>query len=153
MIIWQASESGRYNHKSDDANTDFKDPRDGKIIKRTLDPFFQSWGQTTTNVKGEYEFKTIVPGFYPADLANNWFRPPHIHYMVSATGYQQLVTQMYFRGNAIKDNAFIQELNEADFILQGQNLSDDQREKLVVDFNEVIDSDMLAGNFDITITR
>lgn len=153
IIIWQASESGRYNHKGDDANTDFADPRNGKIIKRTLDPYFQSWGQTTTNTKGEYEFKTIVPGFYPADLTNGWYRPPHIHFMVSATGFPQFVTQMYFRGDLIKDNDFVQELNEADFLLQGNNLSADQRENLVVDFIAIQDSEELEGKFDLNISR
>ena len=153
IIIWQASESGRYNHKGDAANTDFKDPRDGKLIKRTLDPFFQSWGQATTNEKGEYEFKTIVPGFYPADLQNGWYRPPHIHFMVAATGFTQFVTQMYFRSDAIKDNDFIQELNEKDFLLQGNNLTDAQREELIVDFNEQKDMEELVGTFDLKISR
>ena len=153
IIIWQASESGRYNHKGDDANTDFKDPRDGKLIKRTLDPFFQSWGQTTSGPNGEYEFKTIVPGFYPADLQNAWYRPPHIHFMVSAMGFPQFVTQTYFRGEKIKDNDFVQELNAQDFLLQGGNLTNDQREKLIVDFEPIANSEELAGTFDITISK
>ena len=153
IIVWQASESGRYNHKGDAANTDFKDPRDGKLIKRTLDPYFQSWGQTTTNELGEYEFKTIVPGFYPADLNNGWYRPPHIHFMVSAMGFPQFVTQMYFRGEMIKDNEFVQELNEVDFLLQGANLTPVQREKLIVDFEPMIDSEELTGKFDLVIAK
>jgi protocatechuate 3,4-dioxygenase beta subunit len=153
IIIWQASESGRYNHKGDDANQDFQDPRNGKTISRKLDPYFQSWGQTTTNDKGEYEFKTIVPGFYPADLQNGWYRPPHIHFMVSAMGFTQFVTQMYFRGDAIKDNQFNQQLNEADFLLQGGNLTNTQRENLIVDFSEVDGQDELEGQFDLVISR
>lgn len=153
IIIWQASESGRYNHKGDAANTDFKDPRDGKIIKRALDPHFQSWGQTTTNAKGAYEFKTIVPGFYPADVQNGWYRPPHIHFMVMATGYPQFVTQMYFRGDLIKDNEFIQELNNADLLLQGNNLTEQQREDLIVDFSPNFSGKELVGQFDLNIKR
>ena len=152
IIIWQASESGRYNHKGDSANQDFADPRTGKMIKRTLDPYFQSWGQTTTNAKGEYEFKTIVPGFYPADLNNGWYRPPHIHFMVSAMGFPQFVTQMYFRSEKIKDNEFIQELNEKDFLLQGNNLTTEQRKKLVVEFKENLNSELI-GKFDIALKR
>ncbi len=153
IIIWQASESGRYNHKGDSANSDFKDPRSGKLIKRTLDPFFQSWGQTTTNEHGEYEFKTIVPGFYPADLNAGWYRPPHIHFMVSATGYPQFVTQMYFEGEAIADNAFIQELNEKDFLLQTNSITPAQRKELVVSFDSGLRGKELIGQFDITIKR
>lgn len=153
IIVWQASASGRYNHKGDAANTDFADPRTGQIIQRTLDPFFQSWGQTTTNEKGEYQFKTIVPGFYPADLNNGWYRPPHIHFMVSATGFNQFVTQMYFRSDEIEDNDFIQELNTKDFLLQGNNLSEQQRQELVVDFIKKKDQQELEGVFDITLSR
>lgn len=153
IIIWQASESGRYNHKGDAANQDFLDPRDGKKIQRKLDPYFQSWGQTTTGENGEYEFKTIVPGFYPADLQNAWYRPPHIHFMVSATGYPQFVTQMYFRSELIKDNEFIQELNEKDFLLQGGNLTAEQRENLIVDFASQGNDPVLVGEFDLNITK
>lgn len=151
IIIWQASESGRYNHKGDAANQDFADPRDGKTIKRKLDPFFQSWGQTTTNEDGEYEFKTIVPGFYPADLSSGWYRPPHIHFMVAATSFQQFVTQMYFRGAEIKDNEFIQELNQKDLLLQSQALSEQQKQGLVVDFLPQKNRPELVGEFSITL--
>ena len=153
IIIWQASESGRYNHKGDSANQDFKDPRNGKIIKRTLDPYFQCWGQTTTNDKGEYEFKTIVPGFYPADLNSGWYRPPHIHFMVSAMGFPQFVTQTYFNSELIEDNEWIQELNEKDFLLQGNNLSAVQRKALIVDYKAVPHRQELMGEFDITLSR
>ncbi|MEM7646234.1 MAG: protocatechuate 3,4-dioxygenase [Pseudomonadota bacterium] len=151
VIIWQASASGRYNHKGDSANQDFKDPRTGKIIERRLDPSFQSWGQATTDKNGRYEFKTIVPGFYPADLQGGWYRPPHIHFMVSATGRPQFVTQMYFRGEEILDNEFVQELNQADFLLQGKNLTLEQREKLIVDFEAKENAEELFGSFDLNI--
>ncbi|MCB0412370.1 MAG: hypothetical protein KDD22_07580 [Bdellovibrionales bacterium] len=152
LIIWQASESGRYNHRGDMDNADFEDPRTGKIIHRTLDPYFQSWGQTKTNAQGEYFFKTIVPGFYPADLTSKWYRPPHIHFMVSALGHPQLVTQMYFRSPEIADNDFIQELNSKDFILQSKSLTENQREHLVVEFQTGSfngESNLLVGEFNL----
>ena len=37
--------------------------------------------------------------------------------MISATGYPQLVTQMYFDGDKIANNDWIQELNTKDFLL------------------------------------
>ncbi|MGE3973935.1 MAG: hypothetical protein AB7F59_05345 [Bdellovibrionales bacterium] len=150
IVIWQASESGRYNHKGDSENHDFRDPRDGKIVKRTLDQHFQSWGRTTTNQNGDYKFKTIVPGFYPADLQAQWYRPPHIHFMISATGFPQLVTQMYFRGEKLVENDWIQELNKKDFLLQDGSLTEEQRNKLVVNFVEQADKN-LVGRFDITL--
>jgi protocatechuate 3,4-dioxygenase beta subunit len=151
LVLWQAAHSGRYNHKGDSENHDFTHPVTGQIIKRTHDPSFQYWGRALTNAKGEYLFKTIVPGFYPADLAQGWYRPPHLHLMVTATGYPQLVTQMYFRGEKIVDNAWIQDLNQKDLLLQGRNLSSEQREKLVVDFKQV--NDELIGQFDINLQK
>jgi len=71
-------------------------------------------------------------------------------------GYPQFVTQMYFRSELIKENEFLQELNKQDLLLQSDSISEQQREKLVVEFTE--DStgerlDGLVGNFDITLTR
>lgn len=154
LIIWQASESGRYNHKGDAANPDFVHPQTGEVIKRRHDPFFQYWGRAMTDEGGHYEFKTIVPGFYPADLQGGWYRPPHIHFMVAATGYPQFVTQMYFRGDKLKNNSWVQELNSRDLILQDPRLSQQQRDELVVDFKEDPSAgNELVGSFDIKLKR
>ena len=151
LIIWQASASGRYNHRGDAANQSFSHPVTGEVIERSLDPFFQYWGQATSDEKGEYLFKTIVPGFYPADLQSNWYRPPHIHFLVSAMGFPQLVTQMYFRGGEIADNNWIQQLNQRDFLLQNSDMTSEQREKLVVDFKR--EGGHRVGQFDIILNR
>jgi protocatechuate 3,4-dioxygenase beta subunit len=156
IVIWQAAASGRYNHRGDADNHDFEHPVTGEIIKRTHDPYFQYWGRTLTDENGGYNFKTIVPGFYPADLRNKWYRPPHIHFMVSATGYPQFVTQSYFRGEHIVQNDFYQELNERDLLLQSPNLNREQREKLIVDFSPDATgllTDGLLGRFDIQLKR
>lgn len=150
IIIWQASSTGRYNHLGDGENHDFNHPVTGESIKRVLDPNFQYWGRVITNSKGEYMFKTIIPGFYPADLSGGWYRPPHIHFMVSALGKEQLVTQMYFRSRHMKDNEFIQTLNKRDYLLQSGNLSNGQRKKLLVDFKKGSNGN-LEGRFDIQI--
>ena len=76
LIIWQASASGRYNHKGDARNPDFLHPQTGETIQRTPDTSFQYWGKTVTNKQGSYQFKTIVPGFYPADLQMVGTVPP-----------------------------------------------------------------------------
>ncbi len=152
IIIWQAAASGRYNHKGDAQNQDFSHPVTGATLRRTHDPHFQYWGRATTDASGNYSFKTIVPGFYPANLARGWYRPPHIHFLVMATGVAQFVTQMYFRGEQIADNDFVQELNEQDFLLQSSSMTKAQRRALVVDFvanNQ--QQDGLVGKFDITL--
>jgi protocatechuate 3,4-dioxygenase, beta subunit len=151
IVVWQASDSGKYNHNGDGANSTFRHPKTGVLIRRKLDSNFQFWGKIQTNDEGNYVFKTIIPGFYPANLDSGWFRPPHIHFMVTAIGLPQFVTQMYFKGE-IQNSDFIEELNRADPLLQSRSISKEQREKLIVNFN--VDptgqfNDGLVGEFDI----
>tara|TARA_B100000749_G_scaffold280771_1_gene278518 strand:- start:110 stop:883 length:774 start_codon:yes stop_codon:yes gene_type:complete len=152
IVIWQASHTGKYNHLRDGTDTRFQHPETGQWIERELDPSFQFWGQSTSDANGEYAFKTIVPGFYPADLRNRWYRPPHIHFMISAMGFPQLVTQMYFKGEDINNNDFIQELNQKDYLLQDSSLSEEQRNNLVVEFTPNPEG-TLEGTFNITMKR
>ena len=151
IIIWQASTSGRYNHQGDAQSHDFRHPVTQKIIKRTIDPFFQYWGRSVSDVEGKYNFKTIVPGFYPANLDKGWYRPPHIHFLISAVGFPQFVTQMYFKGEQLLENDWIQELNAKDFLLQNSRMTDAQRKKLVVEFSVDNTTNNLAGQFDIAL--
>ena len=74
--IWNANAEGEYD------NTTFK---------------FR--GRYKTGQDGSYRFKTIVPGRY---LNGAEYRPSHIHFQITAPGYQVLVSQIYF-----KDDPFI----------------------------------------------
>ena len=47
--------------------------------------------------KGLYSFKTVMP--VPYGVGNS-MRPAHFHLMITAKGYQPLVTQLYFAGDA-----------------------------------------------------
>jgi protocatechuate 3,4-dioxygenase beta subunit len=126
--IWQACASGRYNNR--------KDPNTAPI-----DPNFKYWGETTTDQNGEYAFKTIIPGAYPADTG--WTRPPHIHFKVAALGHRELVTQMYFKGDP---------LNDADLILG--DIPPAERAGVVVEFLPSpagYEPGSLLGEFDITL--
>ncbi len=98
--IWQACATGRYNHPGDESGLE-------------LDEHFQYWGIAHSDAAGNYGFKTILPGSYPA--GNNWIRPPHIHYKVAKLGFHELITQLYFEGNPH---------NEKDLILQGLPAAD-----------------------------
>ena len=127
--IWQACASGRY-----------KDTKDHNPAP--LDPHFKYWAETFTDAHGDYWFKTIVPGAYPADAG--WMRPPHIHFRVSCPGYQELVTQMYFQESP---------LNAGDLILQA--LEPEQRDALIVDFQPAtpeLEPGSKMGLFNITLT-
>jgi protocatechuate 3,4-dioxygenase beta subunit len=121
--IWQACVTGKYNHPGD--------PNPA-----ALDPNFQYWGRATTNKKGEYFFKTIVPGAYQA--TSTWMRPPHIHFKVHLRGFQELTTQMYWGGNA---------LNQNDRILQ--NMSKAEQEQVVVHFKD--QGGIKTGRFNLTL--
>lgn len=98
--IWQANAKGRYRHPQD-ANP------------APLDPNFQGWAIVLTDENGEFRFKTVMPGSYPA--SSTWVRPPHIHFKISKKGYEELTTQMYFPGEA---------LNEADLLLNQKSPSE-----------------------------
>lgn len=126
--IWQACSSGKYNNP--------KDPNSAP-----LDPHFRYWAETFTDAKGEYGFKTVLPGAYPA--AADWTRPPHIHFRISRLGYRDLVTQMYFKGN---------QYNDGDHILRQIPSAD--RPAVIVDFQpspEGFEPNSLTGIFDITL--
>lgn len=86
--LWQANAAGRYNHPHD-SNT------------APLDPNFQGWAIVQSGAEGGFKFKTIMPGIYPA--AEDWFRPPHIHFKVSKKSYVELITQMYFPGHPLNE--------------------------------------------------
>lgn len=98
--IWQANAKGRYRH-----------PRDPNPAP--LDPNFQGWAIISTNEQGEFRFKTVMPGAYPA--SRNWMRPPHIHFKISKRGYAELTTQMYFPDET---------LNETDLLLKDKKPSE-----------------------------
>ncbi|MEY2924894.1 MAG: hypothetical protein RLZZ337_1442 [Bacteroidota bacterium] len=53
-------------------------------------------GKIQTNNEGFYLFETIKPGKY---LNGNKYRPSHIHFKISASGFSTLTTQLYFSGD------------------------------------------------------
>jgi protocatechuate 3,4-dioxygenase beta subunit len=86
--IWQANAAGRYAHPNDE-NT-----------AAPIDEKFNGFAVTTTGSDGRYAFKTVRPAAYP--VAPGRWRPAHIHFSVTAK-YEQLVTQMYFKGGEFND--------------------------------------------------
>jgi len=124
--IWQACASGKYNHPND-PNT------------AALDPNFQYWGKAVTDKQGQYKFKTVVPGAYPADVG--WIRPPHVHYKVHKLGFHELTTQMYFAGN---------KFNAQDKILL--NIPANERQKVIVNF-KIAPGQIPLGEFNLNLKR
>ncbi len=134
--IWQACASGRYNHPGD-------------VSGLELDPNFQYYGKAVTDSNGSYEFKTILPGHYPAD--ENWIRPPHIHFKVFARGFQDLTSQLYFSGKSVggKKGELIDDLNRKDAILE--KISPSERQRVIIEIPEV--AGLRRGRFDITLRQ
>jgi len=73
--IWHCNTDGEYDNESKD---------------------FNHRGRCFTTDKGEYSFKTILPGKY---LNGDLYRPSHIHYRVTESNHKELVSQIYFKGD------------------------------------------------------
>lgn len=92
--------SGTIRH--DDCKTPYKKAKvelwhcsnDGVYDNSTEE--FRYRGTVYCDDKGKYSFKTILPPPYDA---GGFMRPAHFHMMVTAEGYQSLVTQLYFTGD------------------------------------------------------
>jgi protocatechuate 3,4-dioxygenase beta subunit len=88
--------------KHDDCTTPYKNAKvelwhcdgNGKYDNESTE--FKYRGTVYTDNKGRYTFNTILP--VPYGEGNN-FRPAHFHMMITAEGYQPLVTQLYFVGD------------------------------------------------------
>ena len=123
--VWQANHHGRYAHEAD--------PNPAPI-----DPHFQGWCQFRTDAGGRYRFRTIVPGAYP--VAEDWSRPPHIHFKVALRGYHELTTQMYFGG---------QKLNDVDRLLLA--VPEAERGSLVVGFKSGVNDSLGVPKGEFTL--
>ncbi len=95
LDIWQAKADGIY---------DVQDPN----------AEFELRGRVRTNAKGEYAFASYKPKFYsiPVDgpvgdlvraTGNHHMRPAHMHAIVSAPGYQQVITHVFVEGDPYLD--------------------------------------------------
>ena len=58
-------------------------------------------GYVLSNDDGYFRFSTVHPGHYLLAPGSNNYRASHIHYRVSHSSYQTLVTQQYFTGDKI----------------------------------------------------
>jgi len=94
LDIWQAKADGIY-----DVQTEGE---------------FELRGRVKANAKGEYAFKSYKPKFYsvPVDgpvgeliraTGNHHMRPAHMHAIVSAPGYQQVITHVFVEGDPYLD--------------------------------------------------
>jgi hydroxyquinol 1,2-dioxygenase len=94
LDIWQAKADGIYDLQTDGE--------------------FELRGRVKANEKGEYAFASYKPKFYsiPMDgpvgelvrqTGNHHMRPAHMHAIVSAPGYQQVITHVFVEGDPYLD--------------------------------------------------
>lgn len=78
MEIWQCDENRVYDNISDE---------------------FKYRGSQKTGVDGKYHFIGMHPIPYPAGENSDLWRPAHIHLLISGEGQQDLITQIYLKGD------------------------------------------------------
>jgi protocatechuate 3,4-dioxygenase beta subunit len=92
VAVWQTGADGLYDIQVDAAGTDYR-------------------GVFTTDAEGNYALRTVRPLGYSIpmdgpvgklvhDQGRHGMRPAHIHFLVSAPGYRELVTALYVKGDA-----------------------------------------------------
>jgi protocatechuate 3,4-dioxygenase beta subunit len=116
--IWQCDHGGVYHHPGD---------------KGTPDARFQGFGAMVTNRAGGYHFRTLRPVPYTG-------RAPHIHYRVTAPGFNRLTTQLYVAEEADR--------NERDGLYKRHSAA--ARQLLTRSFRAV-DADRVAAEFNIVL--
>jgi catechol 1,2-dioxygenase len=76
--IWQCDQDLDYDNISDD---------------------YKYRGAQKTGNNGKYQFLTTQPQAYPIRPGSTILRPAHIHMRISGEGQQDLITQIYFKGD------------------------------------------------------
>jgi protocatechuate 3,4-dioxygenase beta subunit len=93
LDVWQAAPSGKYDIQKDDPT---------KMNLR---------GRFHTDADGRYEFRSVKPKSYPVPddgpvgvllraQGRHPYRPAHIHFILTAEGYEPLITAVYIAGDA-----------------------------------------------------
>ncbi len=111
---------------------------DGKGVYDNTSDEYRYRGTTFSDEKGNYSFDTILP--VPYDTGGGNFRPAHFHMMITAEGYQPLVTQLYFTGDSyIAKDQSASSPTAKKRILQVQNLKNGTKKVLYnVGMSEVL---------------
>jgi protocatechuate 3,4-dioxygenase beta subunit len=72
-------------------------------------------GKFLTDAEGRYAFRTIKPSYYPIPMdgpvgqmlqaaGRHPYRPAHIHFIVSADGYEAITTEIFVEGDPYLDS-------------------------------------------------
>jgi catechol 1,2-dioxygenase len=89
LDVWQANDEGFYD-----------------VQQKGVQPDYNLRGLFQTEEDGSYWFRAVKPRFYPipddgpvgkllGKLGRHPYRPAHLHYIVSAEGYETLITHIF----------------------------------------------------------
>ena len=89
LDVWQANDEGFYD-----------------VQQKGIQPDFNLRGVFRTSADGTYWFRGVKPQYYPipgdgpvgrmlAALGRHCYRPAHLHYIISAEGYNSLTTHIF----------------------------------------------------------
>lgn len=121
--LWQADNNGCYIHSR------------GVQRGKERDAHFQGYGKVETNAKGEYRFRSIIPGLYTG-------RTRHWHIAVKQGTKRMLTTQLFIAGEP---------QNERDGILRNMG-TEAQRLSVIREFKPMsADSEELIATWDIVL--
>ncbi len=89
----------------EDMKTPFKDclieiwQCDEDLVYDNVSDNYKYRGAQKTGADGKYHFVTSHPSAYPVRPGSDIYRPAHIHFRISGEGQQDLITQIYFKGD------------------------------------------------------
>lgn len=97
LELWQSNSEGSYDVQLADSG--------GKQLRAKL----------RTDAEGRFRFRTILPTSYPVPtdgpvglvldrMGRHPMRPAHLHFMVSAPGYETVVTHLFVKGDPYLDS-------------------------------------------------
>ncbi|MGH3631302.1 MAG: dioxygenase, partial [Sciscionella sp.] len=118
--VWQANEDGYYDVQLPD--------QDGPVLR----------GRLRTDADGRFSFVSILPAEYPIPddgpvgamleaMGRHPYRAPHVHFMITKSGYQQLITQLFVKGGAYLDSDTVFGVKPdlvVDFVAHGDSAPD-----------------------------
>ena len=128
LDIWQTAPNGLY---------DIQEPNKAQNMR----------GRFRTDADGRYEFRTLQPVSYPIPndgpvgllleaVQRHPYRPAHVHFIITADGFQPLTTQLYTSGDPYLES-------DAVFAV---------RKSLVIDYKKVADG-TLKAEYDFVLNR
>ena len=92
--VWQADPAGAYWQESDI----WSGGRSRRLTNTSSNHHYNCRAHSAPGTN-TYTFTSLLPGYY--SLGRDRWRPRHVHIRVRAPGYNTLVSQIYFEGDAV----------------------------------------------------